>query len=327
MIANPVFVAVTAGIIVFLALCTVIGLVLATSVQTTDAREKVSNLNARIRAWWGIVLVFGAALVFGHIVTLVLFAILSFLGFREFMSLTPTRAGDHRSLFLSFFVVVPVQYWLIAAKWYGLFSIFIPVYGFLLLPALSAAAGDTREFLTRNARLQWGLMLTVYAISHAPALLLLDLPGYRLPNAMLLLYLMVVVQISDVFQYVFGKLFGRTKLSPAVSPSKTVEGLAGGGVTAVLIGAGICAITPFSPWQAATLSAVIVVGGFLGGFVLSAIKRDLGVKDWGRMIEGGVGRSATTAVLAPLRRLAVSPTFRERELVVLPDHPGAGRDP
>ena len=289
MIANPVFVTVTACVIGFLALCTVIGLVLARNVSTPAARDTVANLNARIRSWWGIVFVFGAALLFGRVVTLVLFAILSFLAFREFMSLTPTRAGDHRSLFLSFFVVVPVQYWLIGIDWYGLFSIFIPVYVFLLLPALSATAGDTRDFLARNAKLQWGLMLTVFAISHAPALLLLDLSRYQLPDALLLLYLMIVVQISDVFQYVFGKLFGRTRLSPAISPSKTVEGLVGGGLTAVLIGAALSGITPFSPLQAAGMSAVIVIGGFFGGFVLSAIKRDLGVKDWGRMIEGHGG--------------------------------------
>ena len=289
MIANPVFVTVTACVIVFLALCTVIGFVLARHVSAPAARDTVANLNARIRSWWGIVFVFGAALLFGRVVTLVLFAILSFLSFREFMSLTPTRAGDHRSLFLSFFVVVPVQYWLIGIDWYGLFSIFIPVYVFLLLPALSATAGDTRDFLARNAKLQWGLMLTVFAISHAPALLLLDLSRYQLPDALLLLYLMIVVQISDVFQYVFGKLFGRTRLSPAISPSKTVEGLVGGGLTAVLIGAALSGITPFSPLQAAGMSAVIVIGGFFGGFVLSAIKRDLGVKDWGRMIEGHGG--------------------------------------
>jgi len=289
MIANPVFVTVTACVIGFLALCTVIGLVLARNVSTPAARDTVANLNARIRSWWGIVFVFGAALLFGRVVTLVLFAILSFLAFREFMSLTPTRAGDHRSLFLSFFVVVPVQYWLIGIDWYGLFSIFIPVYVFLLFPALSAMAGDTRDFLARNAKLQWGLMLTVFAISHAPALLLLEFSGYGLPSALLLLYLMIVVQISDVFQYVFGKLFGRTRLAPAISPSKTVEGLVGGGLSAVLIGAALSGITPFSPLQAAAMSAVIVTGGFFGGFVLSAIKRDLGVKDWGRMIEGHGG--------------------------------------
>ena len=129
------------------------------------------------------------------------------------------------------------------------------------------------------------------------------MPGYGLPNALLLLYLMVVVQISDVFQYVFGKLFGRTRLSPAVSPSKTVEGLVGGGLTAILIGAALFRITPFSPLQAEAISAVIVIGGFFGGFVLSAIKRDLGVKDWGRMIEshGGVlDRVDSVSFVSPL---------------------------
>jgi phosphatidate cytidylyltransferase len=289
MITQPIFIAAAGGVVAFLTLCSLIGMVLARQVVSPTAQETVANLNARIRSWWGIVAVFGAAVVLGRVVTIVLFTILSFLSLREFMSLTPTRRGDHRSLFLAFFVVVPIQYWLIGVDWYGLFSIFIPVYVFLVLPALSAIAGDTSDFLARNAKLQWGLMLTVYAISYAPALLLLHLPGYGLPTALLLLYLMVVVQISDVFQYVFGKLFGRTRLSPAVSPSKTVEGLLGGGLTAVLIGVALSRITPFSPLQAAAMSAVIVIGGFFGGFVLSTIKRDLGVKDWGRMIEGHGG--------------------------------------
>lgn len=239
----------------------------------------------------------------GRIVTLVLFAILSFLSLREFVSLMPTRRGDHCTLFLALFFVVPLQYWLIGIGWYGLFSIFIPVCVFLVLPALSAVMGDTKDFLARNSRLLWGLMLTVYAMSYAPALLLLDLPGYALPNALLLLYLTVVVQISDVFQYVFGKLFGRTKLSPAVSPSKTVEGLVGGGLAAILIGAALFGITPFSPLQSAVMSMIIVIGGFFGGFVLSAIKRDLGVKDWGRMIEGHGGildRMDSVSFAAPL---------------------------
>lgn len=146
-------------------------------------------------------------------------------------------------------------------------------------------------------------MLSVYAISHAPALLLLDLPGYHLPNALLLLYLMIVVLLSDVFQYMFGKLLGRTPLAPTVSPSKTVEGLVGGALTAIAIGAALYPMTPFAPWQAALVSAVIVLGGFFGGLVLSAIKRDLGVKDWGRMIEGHGGildRVDSVSFAAPL---------------------------
>jgi phosphatidate cytidylyltransferase len=155
MITQPIFIAAAGGVVAFLTLCSLIGMVLARRVVSPDAQETVANLNARIRSWWGIVAVFGAAVVLGRVVTIVLFTFLSFLSLREFMSLTPTRRGDHRSLFLAFFVVVPIQYWLIGVDWYGLFSIFIPVYVFLVLPALSAMAGETNDFLARNAKLQW----------------------------------------------------------------------------------------------------------------------------------------------------------------------------
>jgi phosphatidate cytidylyltransferase len=170
-----------------------------------------------------------------------------------------------------------------------MFAICIPVYGFLLLPAITALGGDTEAFLERTTKIQWGLMLTVYCISYAPAVLLLHVPGYEGQNLLLLLYLLLVVQISDVLQYVFGKLFGRRKLAPSVSPSKTVEGLLGGGLSAVAVGAGLWWITPFSLWGSAGMSLIIVVAGFLGGLALSAVKRSLGAKDWGHIIEGHGG--------------------------------------
>lgn len=291
------------GIVAFLACFSVIGFVLGRWVTSPAARDAVRNLNARLKSWWVMVILFTTALTAGEVITLILFAMLSFFVLREFVTLIQTRKGDHRSLFLAFFVVIPVQYFLIGIDWYSFFSILIPVYVFLALPALSAIAGDTTHFLSRNAVIQWGLMLSVYLISHAPALLMLDIPGYQLPMAMLLLYLTVVVQMSDVFQYVFGKLFGRTHLPSSISPSKTVEGLIGGGLTAIAIGTGLYFITPFTPLQSAGMSAVIIVAGFLGGFVLSAIKRDLGVKDWGTMIEGHGGvldRMDSLSFAAPL---------------------------
>jgi len=150
-------------------------------------------------------------------------------------------------------------------------------------------AQDVEHFLERAAKIQWGVMLTIYCISHVPALLLLDIPDYAGQNALLLFYLLLVVQLSDVLQYVFGKLFGKTKIAPVVSPSKTVEGFVGGALSATAIGAAMWWITPFTPLQAAGMSAAIVVMGFLGGLVLSAVKRSLGAKDWGSMIQGHGG--------------------------------------
>ncbi|MGE4296357.1 MAG: phosphatidate cytidylyltransferase, partial [Campylobacterales bacterium] len=225
----------------------------------------------------------------GATITLVLFAFISFFALREFITLTPTRPSDHASLVLSFYLFIPMQYLLIGIEWYGLFSIFIPVYVFLLLPVVMILSADTQEFLSRISKIQWGLFIAVYAISYAPALLMLDIPGYEGKNALLLLYLLVVVQLSDVFQYVFGKLFGKRKIAPAISPSKTVEGFIGGALSATLIGAGLWWMTPFSPLESAGMAFVIVLMGFFGGLVLSGVKRSLGAKDWGALIQGHGG--------------------------------------
>ena len=249
------------------------------------------------------VAVFAAAFLLGRNATIAMFALISFFALREFLTLTPTKIGDHRALSVAFFVLIPVQYLLIATNWYGLFSIFIPVYGFLFLPSISVLAHDTENFLERSARIQWGLMITVYCISHVPALLLLEIPGYTGETPLLMFYLILVVQMSDVLQYVFGKLFGKTKIAPVVSPSKTVEGFVGGGVSATLIGAAMWWITPFTPLQSAGMALAIVLMGFLGGLVLSAVKRSLGAKDWGSMIEGHGGvmdRMDSVSFAAPI---------------------------
>ena len=190
---------------------------------------------------------------------------------------------------LLYVVVLPFQYWLVWVEWYGLYSIFIPIYAFLVLPILAALPGDIQNFLQRTATIQWGLMISVFCISHVPALLTLDIPGYQGRNAFLLVFLILVVQLSDVLQYVWGKLLGRTRIAPELSPSKTVEGFIGGVASAVGIGTALYWMTPFTIGQAALISLVITLMGFLGGLVMSAIKRDRGVKDWGAMIEGHGG--------------------------------------
>ena len=277
------------GVLTLLLVATVVGSVLRARATADSARAVVENLNSRIRAWWVMVAIFAVAFLAGPIATLVLFGCMSFFALREFVTLTPTKPADHVPLFLSFFVLIPLQYGLIGYRWYGLFAILIPVYAFLVLPAVSALAGDPDRYLERNAKIQWAIMVTVYCVSHTPALLLLSIEGYEGQNALLIFFLLLVTQMSDVLQYVFGKLMGRTRLAPAISPSKTVEGLVGGGLAATAVGGAMYWITPFSPLQALAMSFVIVVMGFLGGLTLSAVKRSLGVKDWGAMIEGHGG--------------------------------------
>ena len=289
LLKEPQMLILLGGIGGLLALSSLIGWALGRRVRDDQARLVVTNLNARIRSWWVMTAVFIAALATGELGSVFLFALISFFALREFITLTPTHRGDHRTLFWAFFVFAPVQYLLVAIQWYGLFVIFLPVYAFLFIPVRSALAGDTEDFLARTAEIQWGLMIAVYCVSHAPALLMLQISGYQDQGAKLLLYLIVVVQLSDVLQYVFGKTLGKHRIVPKLSPNKTWEGTIGGIATASLIGAALWWVTPFTPAAAGGIASVVCLVGFAGGLVMSAIKRDRGVKDFGTLIEGHGG--------------------------------------
>jgi phosphatidate cytidylyltransferase len=266
-----------------------VGFFLSYRARSEDARATVANLNARIRAWWVMIGVFALALLVGRNGALFLFAFISFLALREYVSLIPSVLADHRTLFWSFFVFTPLQYWILYRGWYGVASIMIPVYAFLFIPLRLVLSGETAGFLDRAARIHWGLMVCVYCLSYAPALLILDIPGYQRQSAKLLLFLVMVAQFSDIFQYIWGKLFGKRKIAPLISPNKTWEGFLGGVICATLLAMGLWWMTPFSPIEALGMGLVVALLGFAGGLVMSAIKRDRGIKDFGSTIEGHGG--------------------------------------
>ena len=251
----------------------------------------IVNLRQRTNTWWAMSIVFTLAMLLGFGGVAALFGLVSFGGLREFITLTATRRGDHRALFWMFFVVTPLHYLLIAQGNYGMFTILIPVYAFLFLPARAALNGDTERFLERAAKIQWGLMVCVYCVSHAPALLSLHIPGYSENgrNMALLLWFLIITEFNDVLQYTWGRLLGRHKIAPAVSPNKTWEGFIGGTLSATLMGAIMWRATPFTWWQAGELALLCALLGFVGGLTMSAVKRDRGVKDFGNSLQGHGG--------------------------------------
>jgi phosphatidate cytidylyltransferase len=288
MIADKQLVALVGGVVGFLVVASVVGQIMKHRISEA-ARATVENLNARIRAWWLMVIIFGIALLTGGVGSLVLFGFTSFWALREFITLTPTRLGDHRALFWAFFIITPLQYYFISINWYALAAVFIPVFAFLLIPTRNAIAGDTERFLERTATIQWGLMICVYCVSYAPALLYLDIRDFKGQSAKLLFFFVLVVEMNDVLQYVWGKTLGRHKIAPKVSPNKTWEGFIGGTITATLLGTALYWATPFNPLQAAGMSLAITLMGFAGGLTMSAIKRDRGVKDFGASLAGHGG--------------------------------------
>ena len=277
------------GLIITLIIASSIGYGLKFKVGFSTPHAVIDNLNARINAWWVMILIIFAAAALGFYGVIGLFFVISFMALREFLSLLYIRRGDHLALAACFYVILPLQYFLVAIDWFSMFTIFIPVYGFLFLPILSALLGDTAHFLDRSTKVQWALMISVFCISHIPAILTLDIEGFEDKKLLLMIFLILVVQSSDVLQYVWGKLFGKHKIASKLSPSKTIEGFVGGVVSASVLGGLLYWLTPFNPVQAVLMSLLICLMGFLGGLVMSAMKRSMGVKDWGNMISGHGG--------------------------------------
>jgi phosphatidate cytidylyltransferase len=276
------------GLVALLTLGTAASLALRRVVTSPAGVATVEDINVRMRSWWAMAAAFAIATLTGGLGSIVLFSLISVLALREFVTLVHSSRADHRTLVAAFFIFTPLQYLLVGFGWYGFFAILVPVYVFVLVPTSMVIMGDTERFLERAATIQWGLMVCVYCVSYVPALLLLDV-DWDQPNALLVFYLVLVVQLSDVLQYIWGKLLGRRRIAPRVSPNKTWEGFVGGVLSATAVGTALWWATPFSPAAAAGMSLVICLAGFAGGLTMAAVKRDRGVKDYGALLPGHGG--------------------------------------
>lgn len=289
-----------AGLFAVLAVVTVVLWLLRRRYADRDWRE----LTDRTNSWWVLVIVFAVAILVGRVASLVFLAIMCFLALKEYFSLIPTRRVDRRVLFWAY-LAIPVQFYWIGTGWYVMFLIWVPVYMFLLMPMIMVIAGETKGFLRAAGSIQWGLMICVFLLSHTAELLAAPDDGNPVAgSAGWLLYLVILTQLNDVAQYLWGKAIGKTKAAPSVSPNKTVEGFLGGlGSTLVLAVLLAPVLTPFDVFTALLAGAIIAFAGFFGDLVISALKRDLGVKDAGSLLPGHGGvldRLDSLAFAAPL---------------------------
>ncbi|WP_396133588.1 phosphatidate cytidylyltransferase [Chamaesiphon sp. OTE_75_metabat_556] len=265
-------------------------LVIATlSVYVVPAFKQI-ELQQRLTSWCWIVALFAITLIANRSIALCLYWFLSFLAFKEYISLIPTRLSDRRVLFWAYLAIV-IQYYWISIHWYVMFLIFVPVYTFLFLPMRMVIAGETQGFLKAIGTLHWGLMLTVFSLGHLAYLLMLPDRGNPIAgSAGLVLYLVFLTEINDIAQYIWGKSLGRHPVTPTVSPNKTWEGLIGGILTTTSLAIAIAPwLTPFDWIHALGVGLIISCAGFIGDVTISALKRDLGVKDSGNIIPGHGG--------------------------------------
>lgn len=285
-ILQPNMIWALAGIFAILVIATLIISILSGLYPQKDHAE----LKQRIHSWWVMAGLFSLAILLSHNISLAFFAFVSFLALKEYLSLIPTRRADRRVLFWAY-AAIPIQYLWIGMSWYGMFIIFIPVYLFLFLPMRMVIIGETKEFLRAAGTLHWGLMTTVFSLSHAAYLMVL--PASRNPVAGgpgLVLYLVFLTEFNDVAQYIWGKTMGSHRVIPKVSPNKTWEGLIGGIATTVMLAVVLASwLTPLTLTESLTAGFIIGLGGFIGDVTISALKRDLGVKDSGSLLPGHGG--------------------------------------
>jgi len=268
----------------------VIASLISFTLKTTQKNNDYTELMQRIKSWWVIVSIFTLAMVLSRNITLGFFAFISFLALKEYFSIIPTRRADRRVMFWAY-LAIPLQYYWISLEWYGMFIIFIPVYLFLLLPLRMVIIGETKNFLHAAGTLHWGLMTLVFSISHVAYLLALpELNNFPAGGAGLVLFLVFLTQFNDVAQYVWGKMLGQHKIIPKVSPNKTWQGFLGGIFTTTLLSVILSGIlTPLSMAMAVAAGLIISIAGFVGDVTISAVKRDIGVKDSGSMLPGHGG--------------------------------------
>lgn len=278
----------------------IVGMFLRKQPEGTVHPALARAFNERVRAWWMMAAILMAGFLLRYHATVFLFFLISFWALREFITMTPTRRSDHRTLFWVFFVITPAHYLLVGLgeTWYGLYSIMIPVFGWLILPSRIAFSGDSKRFLERSAKILAGLIICVYSLSYAPALLDLSLYTRDASGALqlwegskpgLLFYFVLLVQLSDLLQYAWGKLIGRHVIAPNINASRTWEGFCGGVASTTLFGVLLYWVTPFGVWGSACMAMIVAVMGFAGGMTMSAIKRDRGVKDYGTLVQGHAG--------------------------------------
>jgi len=274
------------GIFALLIIATLISYAFKLSQPNKDYSELIS----RVHSWWVMAIIFALTFILSINIAIMIFAVISFLALKEYLSLIPTRRADHRVLFWAY-LAIPFQYYWAASGWFGMFIIFIPVYLFLLMPLRMVLIGEVDGFLRAVGTLHWGVMITVFSLSHIAYLLVLPTEvNPQAGGAGLVIFLVVLTQLNDVAQYLWGKMLGRHKVIPKVSPNKTWEGLVGGVCTTTLLAMLSASwLTPLNLTESLLAGLIIGIGGFMGDVTISAIKRDLKIKDSGSLLPGHGG--------------------------------------
>jgi phosphatidate cytidylyltransferase len=278
--------------------CVIIGIyafmilfsILVFGLRKVDKARDFTNITQRIKSFWVIILLFTLAILGNKLTSFILVGIISFLALKEYLSIVPTRGADRRVLFWVY-LSIPIQLIFLYTNWLVMFYLFIPLYMFLVIPLRMVTIGETEGFLRAAGTIHWGLMATVYSLGYLAAFLILPLKNNPQAGGIgLFICILILTVINDFSQYLVGKKFGKLKIIPKVSPNKTWEGFLGGLVITTLLMVVLAPVlTPLNWYEAIAAGLLVSASGFVGDVTMSALKRDIGVKDSGTLLPGHGG--------------------------------------
>src|ERR1041385_319618 len=238
--ANPAVMTVVALIFGILAFATILFFVWG----KIKPEANLTELKQRTRSWWVMATIFVSATVFNPVISYVAFAFLSFFALRELATISKNVREADRRILIYCYLAIPVQYYFAYKGWFSLFLTFIPIFMYIWIPFMLIIRGVTEDIGRSMSVLPTQLMLTVFSISHLAFMLSLpDLAGFKAGGRGLVLFIVFLTEMNDVFQFTWGKLFGKMKILPKISPNKTWEGFIGGILTSGGVGYAIRFLT------------------------------------------------------------------------------------
>lgn len=280
----------------FVLLCTVVGYA-----HPKLRAPSGKSVRQAITTWWPVTITAAVGCLCGRALSAVVLSAVGVLIGREALLLL-TPAGAQRRLHLRIVVVAAVSGTLAVMTSTSIVVVVVGVC--LLVPVLQLRVYGHAGFARTVPAVVWAALLAGALWSFVAQIVVDDVHTGPHGGRAAITVFFLLVMMADAMQYVAGKLFGKTPLAPHTSPKKTVEGLLGGMAIVVVIGAGLV------PWllgrsvvEGACLGAAIVVCGLVGDLVMSAFKRDVGVKDSSALLPGQGGaldRCDSIVVCAPL---------------------------
>ncbi len=258
--------------------------------QKLKPSKGMHEIVLRVYSWWAILCLATIMFLLPETIALILIILLTFISLREFLTKLSIEA-HFRNTLLYIYLAIPIQYYLAKNGTTYSFNSFIPVYMFFLIPIRNILNGAYEKYLEFNGKVFWAMMLIVYGFSNITFLRHQGvIKGYEGEQDLLIILIVFLTQINDVLQFLWGKTIGKNKLSPTISPNKTIEGFAGGAITLSFICFLLSDYLPFnSNLEAAIFGVLLSIFGLLGDLNMSAVKRDLGVKDMDDLIPGHGG--------------------------------------